>query len=140
MWYCDKCGGKIDNVEEGWIEWRTDIYGESTKRASGMRLVHRIDCLYPDNTGDNTIPADRALKSFSGPDGLINFIEMLQYEEFKNNDEVYEMIKRVHVPGYEEARRHFCEAVKDGVIESDAQRFGVVYQSEIETILKEYKE
>ncbi len=52
------------------------------------------------------------LSEFLGPDGLMDLICMR--EEFRFADAgIAEMIKRLHIPGYEEARHHLAEAIAE---------------------------
>ena len=43
FWICDKCGKKIESIEDGWVEWMT-LVGEN--HSKNMRIVHRVDCLF----------------------------------------------------------------------------------------------
>ncbi len=61
------------------------------------------------NVGDAELPA------FIGPDGLMDLLEMLAEDEFPRS-EVLELIKRIHIPGYEHARLSFSEAIDREVI------------------------
>jgi hypothetical protein len=50
-------------------------------------------------------------------------------------DEALELIKRLHIPGYEQARLHFERAISEGVIERQYPP-GYYNQSEIEAVLR----
>jgi hypothetical protein len=50
-------------------------------------------------------------------------------------DEVLEMIKRLHIPGYEHARQHFQRAIADGVFEPNMPD-GYYWQSNIDAVLR----
>jgi hypothetical protein len=50
-------------------------------------------------------------------------------------DEVLEMIKRLHVPGYEHARLHFDRAIREGVFEPNMPD-GYYWQSNIRAVLE----
>jgi hypothetical protein len=53
--------------------------------------------------------------------------------------ELLEMIQRLHVPGYEEARPHLSEAVSSGLIEPNLPD-GFHWQRDLETIIATYGE
>ncbi len=61
---------------------------------------------------------DLSLTDFLGPDGLMLLLELIE-EKALPTAEVLEMIKRLHVPGYELARQHGEHAHRAGVLELD---------------------
>ena len=60
------------------------------------------------------------LKYFLGPDGLMELLSMMDENEAPQI-EIIEMIKRLHIPGYEHARLHFDEAISDGAFEPNTR-------------------
>jgi len=125
-WTCDSCGEKIVNVEHGWVEWLVRKEGEK-RVGGGLRLVHHCSahdplsgrCQYKEVeqfSKDRATLLDLPLKNFVGADGLMELLSMLASGEIAK-EEVLEMIKRLHVPGYEQARHHFDEAISNGVFE-----------------------
>jgi hypothetical protein len=50
-------------------------------------------------------------------------------------EEVLEMIKRLHIPGYEEARHHFKSARAEGVYEPNTA-WGYPFQYQIAAVLE----
>ena len=54
-------------------------------------------------------------------DGLIRLLEMISDEDFKNNDEVLEIIKRLFVDNYEIARLYFSAAISEGYFEPNTK-------------------
>ena len=129
-WTCDVCGGPIKSVEDGWVEW---LSGNEGEKDTGLRLVHNRPssprangCQY-DGTleyrrSGRTV-ADLDLATFSSPDGLMQLLEFLSRDEFAYKEEVLQMIKRLHVPGYEKAHRHLDRAVQEGVYEPNGPRY-----------------
>lgn len=123
-WICDSCGESIDDISHGWVEWLTRQ--ESGKfLGRGLRLVHHCSAHDPLDTRcqynqhaeyelDGSTVSDLPLKDFVGTDGLILLLSLIAGEEVPT-DQVLEMIKRLHVPGYEHARFHFEDAIADGV-------------------------
>jgi hypothetical protein len=49
------------------------------------------------------------MTEFLGPEGLAEFLDILDTKVLPMRD-VFTMIQRLHMPGYEEARPHFEEA------------------------------
>jgi hypothetical protein len=95
-WTCDKCGGPIKTVEDGWVQW-------TPEKAS---IVHnREGCVYADEDrwdghlawfapGVTTLPLSGRLQ---GLDRLLYAIE----EDGMPVKDGFEIIRRLHVPGYE---------------------------------------
>ncbi|UKE51664.1 hypothetical protein KCU57_04890 [Xanthomonas translucens] len=130
-WTCDQCGKPIISVEDGWVEW---LNGSSAEQWAGtlhrLRLVHyrpaspyadRKNACYHDEdqwfAAKRYTVADLPLSSFVGPDGLITLLSFLADKRFSEENEVLELIKRLHVPNYEAARHHFEAAIANGVFE-----------------------
>ncbi len=62
---------------------------------------------------------DLPLTDFIGSDGLMFLLELIE-EKALPTDEVVEMIKRLHIPGYELARQHGKHAQMADVLALDA--------------------
>ncbi len=142
MYYCDTCGKRIEDVEDGWIEWlNSGVNGKTTYK--GMRLVHHNKvCRYNEtvvsNTHKDTIVSDNHLKYFIGDDGLMRMFEYLSDGFFEDTSEVYEMIKRLNVAGYEKARKNIDKAYYDGIINVHEKENGLLYQVKIKEINSTY--
>ncbi|MCK0743560.1 hypothetical protein [Chromohalobacter nigrandesensis] len=65
--------------------------------------------------------SDLDLEFFASPDGLTDLLQKLSDNEFHNQEELIEMIKRLHLPNYEEARLYLTEAVAQGVFEPNSK-------------------
>jgi len=128
-WICDTCKQPILKVEDGWLEWlNVHVYDNGHDRETGLRLVHHRPasplraeggCQYKSQLEyrrRKAIVAHMSLQECLGPEGLIQLTELLS-QGFEPAEEVLEMIKRLHVPGYEHARLHFKEAIAGGVFE-----------------------
>ena len=125
VWKCDTCGDAVETVETGWVEWMSQIGSKSTNPRHNFRLVHHAvpgkKCQYnsrtfPEGTGLGDLP----LAYFLGNDGLMNLLEYLS-DSPSSADEIIELIKRLHIPGYEEARSHFDHAIRAGVFEPNTK-------------------
>ena len=123
-WICDKGGKKIESVKDGWVEWLIPTKNNIPETHNkGMRIVHATNCLYTDWECDkeNAIPGDDSLENFYGPDGLMNLLQFVSDDMFENKEEVLEIIKRIHIPGYEYARNFIDAAISEGVYEPNTK-------------------
>ena len=138
FWICDNCGKKIESIEEGWVEWlETKNGAEIFNSYQGIRIVHSARCNYNQDLvykKYSAIVGDMDLQSFSGADGLMDLLLFISEENFKNNEELLEVIKRIHIPGYEEARLFFDEAIDEGVFEPNTKP-GYYTQRNISAVL-----
>lgn len=141
-WYCDTCGQAIRHSRDGWVEWL--VRSEGPRRIGrGFRLVHHQPasplpegCQYDGDEEywrDQSILADVTLEDFLGHDGLTYLLEVLSRGELPQ-EQVVEMIKRLHTPGYERARFHAQAATEEGVIEP-YMRPGFYWQRDIARVL-----
>lgn len=123
-WICDKCGKKITSTQDGWVEWlipTKDNFPETHNK--GIRIVHAVDCLYSDGECEraDAIPGDASLENFCGPDGLMDLLQFISDDMFENKEEVLEIIKRIHIPGYEVARNYIDDAISEGIYEPNTK-------------------
>jgi hypothetical protein len=143
-WRCSSCGELITRIEDGWVEWLAgeDEYGP---RLKGLRLVHRfagssstvaLACRYDGGREfrkDGSLVEGLSLERFVGSDGLMLLLSFLASSEMPRGD-VLELAKRVQIPGYEQVRDLFPEAIGLGVI-SPTIGEGYYMQSEIRELL-----
>jgi hypothetical protein len=119
-WLCDTCNELILREDDGWIEWLMyrDADGSYSYSLGSLRLVHHCSASprgeYPgcQYTGG---ALDDHLHRFLGPDGLMELLSFI--ERGFDVEEVMEMIKRLHLPGYEHARFYLEEAACCGASE-----------------------
>lgn len=127
-WVCDTCGEAIRSVDDGWLEWKTRFNDAATRsEKSGFRLVHgpggprNNRCMYNEERfRDGEVVGDLQLETFTGPDGLMTLLEFLS-DNPQSADEIIEIIKRIHIPGYDTARHHFAAAIRAGVFEPNTK-------------------
>lgn len=140
-WKCDTCGQKIKSSRDGWVEWLHFFPGTgSGPKGHGLRLVHNggtsprgiSGCQYKGNP--NELVKDLDLESFLGADGLMQLLALI-YDQEVPTEEVLEMIKRLHIPGYEEARLHFKSAIAAGEYEPNTAP-GFPFQDQIAGVLE----
>jgi len=125
QWICDVCNTPIVQAADGWVEW-IEYEDVGRKRGRDLRLVHHRPAS-PQPKGcqadqqanykkDQGSVSDPDLNSFLGPDGLIRLLSILSDGEIPQGA-LFDLIQRLHIPGYEQARPYFEEAIARGVIE-----------------------
>ncbi len=147
-WQCDSCGEPILDPRDGWLEWQAAEHeGVKGPRAKGLRIVHAFasspqryresrcsyERAYHTSNHSEYVVRYFALAEMTGPDGLQFFLRLIG-EGNLPKDALLEMIRRVHVPGYEHARLHFDEAIRTyAIYEND--RLDSLEQETIKKIL-----
>jgi hypothetical protein len=141
-WYCDTCGEAIRHAQDGWVEWLVRLE-DSKPIGRGFRLVHHQPasprpqgCQYDSDQEyqrDRSTISDVPLTDFLGHDGLTYLLEVLS-RGLLPQEEVVEMIKRLHTPGYERARLHAQAAIAAGIIEPNMAP-GFYWQRDIAAVL-----
>ncbi|WP_375103782.1 hypothetical protein ACDZ28_32755 [Paenibacillus sp. RS8] len=102
-WVCDHCSDTIEDAKTGWFEW----YNDENDVQTGFRIVHHdVKCMYNEQQlfKEGKLTKDMHLDYFVTSAGLEHLLEILERDEVKDKSEVSEMIKRIHVPGYEQRR------------------------------------
>ncbi len=64
-------------------------------------------------------------------------LSYLEHKKLKNMNEFVEIIRRLHTPHYEEARRHFHAAEGDGLFEGENEITRYL-QNTLKTVIKDY--
>lgn len=137
QWRCDTCGDPIVKVVDGWVEWLEPGSSTSGKKPGrGLRLVHQNkNCQYDErreHATDGSILCDMQLSHYLGADGLTSLLS-LSVDQSVPQEEVIEMIKRLHTPGYELVRPILAQAIADGVIEPNMPK-GLHWQRDIDAV------
>ena len=108
-WFCDRCGEVIENIDAGHVVWRRD----QDLREYDFSIIHRT-C----DVG-NQFPCWEELRDFVGSDGLSELLSFVSLGPFisqpgvastrgpADNDQFVDLIRRVQLPYYEEARQYF---------------------------------
>jgi hypothetical protein len=130
QWYCDVCEELIERPEQGMLQWYhdKDAAGKSVER--GFRIVHNAGFSPRRPTGDCYYVfeehhfADEHLTGVLGTRGLLNLLSFIDVGPLLNPSyrgpqaadlrELTEIIRRLHVPYYEEARQYWDRAREDG--------------------------
>jgi len=113
IWYCDVCGEPITDPARGYVVWTHDHQGRDT----GFKIIHQGKC------DDSLNPSSCALPDLLGPNGLNYLLAKMSYGPLATSskptgpadlDEFVDLVRRLQLPHYEEARRKFSsDAVKD---------------------------
>jgi len=106
-WYCDVCGEPINGAENGLLIWQFD----NKDMNYNFKIVHKDKC------DDRNFPSSYELQSCIGIDGLLRLIMFLddgdlfdknqRQNTVLNLSEFIEILKRLQIPNYEEARKYF---------------------------------
>lgn len=131
---CDECGEVIEKIEDGWLEWidvlNKPIYGFRIVHVSGRspRFMNGGNCYYPEGCE----VSDMHLNEFIGFDGLAYLLSFFD-RNLRDPKEVVEIVRRLHISHYEEARQYFKKAINDGFIDSRDNN-----QNDLKRVIKEY--
>ena len=134
QFYCDTCGEIINSPKEGWIEWISN-YDEETRsnKTHSFRIVHHYTHS-PIATDTNQGcyqhigeigRHDSHLHHFLNEDcimaNVLKFLDIGPYHDpdYKETNlpdirEYVELVRRLTIPHYEEARHYWAEAVEGG--------------------------
>ena len=115
QWICDSCGSVIETPEEGWFEWYSEM---NSNICTGFRIVHHdIKCQYNEQSlyAQRLILHDLNLTDILGDDGLGYLTDFINdsidgARKLKSISEITEIIKRVSIPYWEEARQYWKQA------------------------------
>ncbi len=118
QWICDSCGGIIEKPEDAWFEWYLD---RDTSYETGFRIVHagQTSCRYDDRQleQENKSPLDLPFATVLGPDGLGALLYLTEHTSFADLKEFIDIVRRLHIPYYEEARQYWKQAGRDGLFD-----------------------
>jgi hypothetical protein len=138
---CDECGELIKSPKDGWLEWLISTSSDGRK-LHGFRIVHHAPasprkqhnghCQYP----SHFLIGDMHLEHFLGPDGLANLLSMFE-RPFEDQQEFVEIIRRLHIPYYEEARLYWQIAKDDGFFD-EANEYWPYLQDNLKTVIEKY--
>jgi hypothetical protein len=121
-WTCDMCRQAIRNEHASALVWRIDAWG----KMRDFRLVHGWCDVQPEDQR-------AALHEFVGAEGLARLLDMLSAGPIRlqagiqganrvgNLDHFVDVVRRLHTPYYEGARRHFASErlVADTLVKND---------------------
>jgi hypothetical protein len=152
QWICDTCHEIIKQPEHGYVEYKMD---RDSLLYHGFRIVHHAphspyrkdgaNCYYSNNERGG----DMALTDCLGAHGLVlltswidpgkEFTRKFEKPGVKDLREWVVLMRRLHVPYYEEARFFFGQAHSDGNMGNSNQVY--FYSPEgLQEMLREYPE
>ncbi|MDY7044050.1 hypothetical protein RVS70_07500 [Virgibacillus sp. M23] len=122
QWYCDVCGEIINTAKEGMLEWDSFLEeetGAAGYTAKNFRIIHHKKSSpfkYCQTKSSDVSLSDGHLHWFIGSDGLSKLLNLYDYN-IVDHQELNEIIRRLHVDYYEEARPYM------GIANEDQQSF-----------------
>lgn len=137
QWICDVCGKVIESDRDGMLEWDKYFIENDEIAQDNFRIVHGrwiVGC--KDNRSKNKL-ADGHLHWFTGSDGLNKILSMLQRPNLDQAG-LIEIIKRLHVDYYEEARTLFGIAIEDEYFDYDDGEH--IPQDDLIRLIRKYSE
>lgn len=121
--FCDTCRDVIEAPSHGWVEW---LFDKHTGLAHSFRIVHhkstspRRDGCYKHL--DKSCHLDEFMQG-----GMIRYLSFLDVGRYHEPEyvgprvvdvrEFVELLRRLTIPYYEEARQYWTEGMADGAFE-----------------------
>lgn len=114
QWICDHCGDVISSASEGWLEWYQERSPNGTwSKNKGFRIVHRDPpCIYNERK-------HMSLENFVEANGLNYLLSKLGLDAIDDVSSYIEIMCRLQIPYYEEARLYHEDAVQDGYFDGE---------------------
>jgi hypothetical protein len=154
---CDTCGEIINEPKEGWIEWISDIDEKNGKFIDhSFRIVHHfahspLAETKPDGCYQHQHALGRSdshLHQFISDEykmaHILKFLDIGPYHQpnykgpsVRDMREYVEVMRRLTIPYYEEARQYWNEAQSDGYF-ADANEIWVYGASNLQTLIEQY--
>ncbi|KML07133.1 hypothetical protein [Rossellomorea marisflavi] len=138
QWYCDFCGEVIDSAKDGMLEWDSFVLEEGREfTAENFRIVHHRavkDCRPPH--ADKNL-SDGHLHWYTGPHGLSDLLD-IETRHRLDTIKFHNIIRRLHVDYYEEARTYLPQAREDGYNEIDPYDLGDISEHYLKWLIKKY--
>ena len=103
QWVCDLCGGVIESDKDGMLEWDKYFIDDREIAQDNFRIVHGRWIKGCGGNRPTDKLADGHLHWYTGADGLNKLLEMLKRPNL-DMDSLLEIVRRLHVDFYEEAR------------------------------------
>jgi len=122
QWICDSCGKLIEKPEDGWWEYLHDM---GKNLISGFHIVHygnERSCYYNEQAllSKNISVGSMHLEHMITSGGFGHMLNWLELSETKKIDDRFDMtsfieiMRRLYLPYWEEARQYWERAFKDG--------------------------
>jgi len=152
---CDTCHEIIKSPDEGWLEWLDDKDPNSNRRkAHSFRICHHLlksplggenGCyVNSPEANSSTIHLDQFLE-----DRMAHLLGCIDIGDYHDPDfhqprvadlrQWTELVRRVTIPYYEEARLYWKKAMDDGYFDG-ANEIRIYTQDFLKTLVEEYAE
>lgn len=104
-WLCDKCGEIITKPEDGFLEWFRPLESDTLKDEQGYTIRH-FDCKQDEDRmfKQGKLLSYEHLHHVNANRDLEYLLQRLEDGLCKDKSELIEIIKRLHVAGYEANR------------------------------------
>ncbi|KAB2456275.1 hypothetical protein F8161_22410 [Bacillus cereus] len=141
QWFCDNCGEIIESDQDGILEWdslQDESTDEYTTIGENFRIVHHRsvrNCSSPQNNG--VLLFDGHLDWFTGTEGLSKLLS-IQARYKLDTVKFQEIIRRLHIEYYEEARTYLPQASADGQYDIDPSGTGHIPIADLIWIIETY--
>lgn len=150
QWYCDYCGEVIASAREGDIEWLVE-----DDMADDFRIVHRAsaspsrpggNCYYhADDRGRHDMHLDKCA-GLAGLPWLLGFLDLGPVHDpdqqrtmrVRSVREFVEIMRRLTLPYYEEARTLWGIATEGGFFEGDRNEIAVYLPETLKALIAQY--
>ncbi|MBA4316776.1 MAG: hypothetical protein C0412_00090 [Flavobacterium sp.] len=140
---CDHCKNIIRNPEEGYLSWIEN------NTEYGIRIVHNLHSDHYAHTNrkcfpNDPDPLDGELGQFLGASGLGLLTHIMYNKETQTLlsgtwSNFFEIIRRLQIPYYEEARAYFNKANEQGVF-SDVNEKDMYTPEFLQMLITKYNE
>ncbi|MCD7975689.1 MAG: hypothetical protein LUG51_00500 [Tannerellaceae bacterium] len=155
QYVCDECGALIESPSQGLLEWRNKLDSNGKTIATGFRIVHHIvvsplrgvrpeGCYrYAPDSPDSECRPLSSILPVATP-FLMAFLHPGCFHSasrdscrIKDFNEFADLVRRLTIPYYEEARIYFEEALEDGFNYCDKET--VFRETNLQSLIRRYK-
>lgn len=111
QWICDHCDDVIERPSDGYVIWNRS----SERGDHSFKVIHHVKCDHHDHS--SSLPLRECvgagglskLLSFWSAGPIMRHLGQSQSDSIEDDDEFVDLVRRLHVPYYEEARQHFTD-------------------------------
>ena len=143
---CDTCGDVIESVNDGWIEWEGSYENDEAVNKNFRICHHDMNC---QKLADHRHCSDLPLSEICGEKThafLYTHLDVGPYHKKKYSKptivdfrEYVELMRRLTIPYYEEARQWWSEATSDGYF-SEANEESIYLPENLKRMIEHYSE
>jgi len=142
---CDKCQGIIESPQYGYLQWDEFDDENNYRRARNFQIVHNYphseeDCL------DYNKPSKQLIDFLNPDSGIGALLSFIDYGPLIQNNflfsrayytrEIIELIRRLSIPYFEEARDYLTLALNDDYISTN--QYGIYNPNTLKSIIEIY--